>query len=105
MYAIFEDGSHQYRVEANDVISVDCRDVEPGAHLEFSKVLLVAGDGQEPRIGDPCVESAKVVGEVIEHFRDKKVLIQKFRRRKNYRRKKGHRQPYTMIKVTQIVTA
>lgn len=104
MYAIFEDGSHQFRVSEGDQIVVDRRQGDPGSEVIFPKVLLIAGtDGAT--IGAPLVEGAKVVAKIVNQFRDKKIIIQKFRRRKNLRRRKGHRQPYTMIKITQVVTS
>ncbi len=104
MYAIFEDGSHQYRVSEGDVITVDRRDGEAGSSVEFNKVLLVAGQG-EPAIGTPTVPGARVVGTVVRQFRGKKIIIQKFRRRKNMRRRRGHRQPYTSIRITSVVAS
>src|SRR5579883_2335023 len=102
MYAIFEDGSHQYRVREGDRLVVDRRDGEPGAELVFSNVLLIAGtDGAT--IGTPLLEGAKVVAKVVNQFRDKKIIVQKFRRRKNMRRRKGHRQHYTAIQITSVV--
>jgi large subunit ribosomal protein L21 len=76
MYAIFEEGSHQFRVSEGDRI-----DGEPGSEVVFSKVLLIAGDGT-PTIGSPVIEGARVVAKVVNQFRDKKIIIQKFRRRK-----------------------
>ncbi len=102
MYAIFEDGSHQFRVREGDRLIVDRREGEPGTELVFPKVLLVAGDGA-PVIGAPVVEGAKVVAKIVEQFRDKKIIIQKFRRRKNMRRRNGHRQPHTRIQITSVV--
>ncbi|MDR3634063.1 MAG: 50S ribosomal protein L21 [Isosphaeraceae bacterium] len=102
MYAIFEDGSHQFRVREGDRIVVDRREGEPGTELVFPKVMLIAGDGS-PVIGAPVVEGAKVVAKVVEQFRDKKIIIQKFRRRKNVRRRNGHRQPYTRVLITSVV--
>lgn len=101
MYAIFENGSHQYRVREGDEIVIDRRPGEPGTELEFSNVLLVAGDG-EPRIGTPLLASTSVRAQIIDQFRSKKIIIQKFRRRKNYRRRKGHRQPYTLVRITGL---
>lgn len=103
MYAIFEDGSHQFRVSEGDVITVDRRDGEHGAEVTFDKVLLVAGTGGEPTIGLPVVEGAKVVARITRQFRDKKIIIQKFRRRKNMRRRRGHRQPYTTVQITSVI--
>ncbi len=104
MYAIFEDGSHQFRVREGDRIVVDRREGEPGTELVFPKVLLITGAG-EPTIGTPVVEGARVTAKVVEQFRDKKIIIQKFRRRKNMRRRNGHRQPYTTVLITGIATA
>ena len=104
MYAIFEDGSHQFRVRNGDRITVDRREGEVGSEVVFPKVLLLAGDG-EPQIGTPVVGGARVVGQIVDQFRAKKIIIQKFRRRKNVRRRKGHRQPYTMVQITGVGTA
>ncbi|MFO0949926.1 MAG: 50S ribosomal protein L21 [Isosphaeraceae bacterium] len=101
MYAIFEDGSHQFRVKEGDKIVVDRREGEPGSELVFSKVLLVAGDGA-PRVGAPLVEGARVTAKIVDQFKAKKIIIQKFRRRKNMRRRNGHRQPHTMVLITGV---
>ena len=100
MYAIFEDGSRQYRVEVGDVVRLDHREAEVGSSLELGNVLLVAGGG-EPLVGQPLVAGAKVVAEVTGHP-STKTMIQHFRRRKNYRRLRGHRQPYLEVRITQI---
>ena len=104
MYAVFEDGSHQFRVSEGDKIVVDRRQGEPGDEHVFPKVLLIAGDGS-PTIGTPIVAGARVTATILDQFRDKKIIIQKFRRRKNMRRRKGHRQPYTTVRITAIATA
>jgi large subunit ribosomal protein L21 len=104
MYAIFEDGSHQFRVREGDKIVVDRREGEPGNELVFPKVLLITGDGA-PVIGNPVVEGARVTATIVEQFRAKKIIIQKFRRRKNMRRRKGHRQPFTTVLITRVVPA
>lgn len=101
MYAIFEDGSRQYRVEQGSTVVVDYREAEPGQTLEFNRVLLVAG-GAGATVGQPLVPGAKVVSEVVD-LPAKKSMIQHFRRRKNYRRLKGHTQPYVRVKVKEIV--
>ena len=101
MYAIFEDGSHQFRVREGDTIVVD-RDGEPGGEVVFPKVLLLAGNGA-PVIGAPLVEGARVVATIVEEFKDKKIIIQKFRRRKNMRRRNGHRQSHTRVRITSVV--
>jgi large subunit ribosomal protein L21 len=104
MYAIIEDGSHQFRVREGDRVVVDRRDGAPGDAVVFSKVLLIAGDGA-PTIGEPVVPGATVTAVVERQFRDKKIVIQKFRRRKNMRRRNGHRQPLTTVRITGIATA
>lgn len=102
MYAIIEEGSHQFRVREGDRIRVDRRDGKPGDKMVFPKVLLVTGEDGAPRIGLPTVEGAQVTGRIVNQFRAKKIIIQKFRRRKNVRRKNGHRQPFTMVQITSV---
>ncbi len=102
MYAIFENSSHQYRVQEGDQLVIDRQQGEPGAEIQFNKILLIAGaDG--PTIGTPVVEGARIVAKIVEQFRDKKIIIQKFRRRKNYRRRRGHRQYFTRVQITSLV--
>ncbi len=101
MYAVFEDGSRQYRVSEGDVVRVDYRDAEIGSRIEFDRVLLYQSP-EDTRIGQPLVEGARVVGDVVNHP-STKLYIQHFRRRKNYRRLRGHRQPYTAVEVRHIL--
>src|SRR5947207_1413181 len=101
MYAVFEDGSRQYRVQEGQVVRVDYRQADPGAKVEFDRVLLAEKDGAAT-IGRPLIGGARVVGEVVD-TPTVKTFIQRFRRRKNYRRFKGHTQPYTAVRVQQIV--
>jgi large subunit ribosomal protein L21 len=101
MYAIFEDGSHQFRVHEGDRIVVDRREGEPGTELIFSKVLLLAGP-EGTAIGTPVVEGANVGARIVDQFRSKKTIIQKFRHRKNCRRRNGHRQLHTIVQITRI---
>jgi|ERR1019366_4456837 large subunit ribosomal protein L21 len=101
MYAVFEDGARQYRVQEGDVVKLDYRDVQVGSNIEFKRVLLCQNEA-DTRIGQPVLAGASIVGEVVA-FPSTKVYIQHFRRRKNYRRFKGHRQPYTSVKIQQIV--
>lgn len=103
MYAVFEDGSRQYRVSEGEVVKVDFRDAEPGARVEFPRVLLFK-NGEDLQIGQPLVEGMRVVGEVVD-YPSIKVYVQHFRRRKNYRRLRGHRQWYTAVKVSHILAA
>jgi large subunit ribosomal protein L21 len=101
MYAIFEDGSHQFRVHEGDRLVVDRREGEPGTELIFSKVLLVAGP-EGTAIGTPVVEGANVGARIVDQLRSKKIIIQKFRHRKNCRRRNGHRQLHTIVQITRI---
>jgi large subunit ribosomal protein L21 len=103
MYAIVEDGSRQYRVEPNSTVVIDYREIEPGQPIELTKVLLYQ-NGADTLIGQPLVEGARVIGEVTE-LQKKKTVIQKFRRRKNYRRLRGHTQPYLRVRVKHILRA
>jgi large subunit ribosomal protein L21 len=104
MYAIFENGSHQYRVSEGDEIIIDRQPGEPGSTLEFEKVLLVAGPAGA-QIGRPLLAGAKIEATIVDQFRGKKIIIQKFRRRKNYRRRRGHRQPFTTVRITSLVAS
>ncbi|MSR51993.1 MAG: 50S ribosomal protein L21 [Gemmataceae bacterium] len=103
MYAIFEDGSRQYRVSVGDTLQLDHREVAVGSSLELNKVLLYS-NGAEILIGQPVVAGARVIAEVSGHPTTKTV-IQYFRRRKNYRRLKGHRQPYIEVRIKGILKA
>ena len=99
-FAVIRTGGKQYRVEPGTLIRVEKIDGDVGAAVEFNEVLLAGGDAI--RIGTPLVEGAVVRGEIVAHLRDKKVLIFKKKRRKNYRRRRGHRQSLTTVKVTEI---
>jgi large subunit ribosomal protein L21 len=100
-YAVFEDGSRQYRVSEGDVVTVDYRDVEVGKDVELTRVLLYKKDA-DIKIGLPLLEGMRILGTVVDHP-STKLYIQKFRKRKNYRRLRGHRQHYTAVKVDQIL--
>lgn len=102
MYAIIENGSHQYRVEEGQVLHIDRRPGDRGDEVVFDKVLLIAGNGGEPSIGDPYVTGASVAATIAQTFRTRKLVIRKFRRRKGYRRKKGHRQYFTAVRITRV---
>lgn len=101
MYAIFTDGGRQYRVEPGMELDVDFREIAQGETLTFDNVLAVGGD-DGLKLGSPSVSGAKVTASVIGAKQDKKIYIQKFRRRKNSRRRTGHRQIHTRIKVEEI---
>jgi large subunit ribosomal protein L21 len=105
MYAIIEDGSHQFKVREGDHVRVDRREGKAGDEVVFPRVLLVAGGPTGPTIGTPQIEGAQVVAKIVDQFRTKKIIIQKFRRRKNVRRRRGHRQPYTTVRITSLVHA
>jgi len=101
MYAVIATGGKQYRVAEGDVVQLEKLEGEPGAAIEFDKVLMV-GQGADVRIGKPYVEGGKVTGTVQSHGKTDKVTIVKFRRRKHYLRQGTHRQQYTKVKITGI---
>jgi large subunit ribosomal protein L21 len=102
VYAIFEDGGRQYRVQEGDLIRVDLRDLGESQQIEFDHVLLV-GEGEGVKIGQPYVSGAKVVADVKGEIKGEKVVGIVFRRRKNVRVKRGHRQRHLDVTVKQIV--
>lgn len=103
MYAIFEDGGRQYRVQEGDTLRVDLRDLDEGQNrVEFTQVLML-GQGADARIGQPFVEGAKVIARVNGEIKGEKVVGVVFRRRKNVNRKRGHRQRHLDVTVEQIV--
>ena len=97
-YAVIETGGKQYRIRNRDVISVERLEAEPGAEVTFDRVLAVS-NGRELIVGAPTVPDASITGTVMEHFRAPKVIAFKFKRRKGYRRKQGHRQELTRVKI------
>jgi large subunit ribosomal protein L21 len=102
VYAIIEDGAHQYKVEEGQTLEVQRHDLEEGQNeIEFDHVLMVGGSG-DPRIGQPYVEGAKVRATVAGEIKGEKITIQKIRRRKTYRRKAGHRQKYLRVTIDKI---
>ena len=101
MYAIIETGGKQYRVENGDQIAVEKLGVEDGAKVVFDKVLVV-GDGADIKVGAPYVDGVTVEGNAIETGKGKKVIIFKYKAKKDYRKKQGHRQPYTLVEITSI---
>lgn len=100
-YAIFTTGGKQYKVTQGDRINVEKLDLPVGEHTSFSNVLLVS-DGSALKIGDPYVEGATITAEVLDQFRDKKVLSFKFRRRKGFHKTHGHRRHLTKLSITGI---
>lgn len=101
MYAIIRSGGKQYRAEVGATIDVDRLPQQVGDSIDISDVLLVA-DGDETRIGQPQVDGASVAATVVDQFRGKKIIVYKYRQRTNYRRKQGHRQYYTRLRIEDI---
>jgi len=101
MYAIIETGGKQYCVREGDALDVEKLPAEAGEEVVFDRVLLVGG-AEEVKIGRPVVEGARVVGRVLNHGRGRKIIVFKYKPKKNYRRKQGHRQPYTQVLVEKI---
>ncbi len=101
MYAIIVDGGRQYKVVEGQELEVDYRDLSAGSPLEFRKVLA-GSDGSSLRFGAPALEGAVVTAKVLGVFQGEKLVIQKFRRRKTYRRRTGHRQLHTRVKIDKI---
>jgi large subunit ribosomal protein L21 len=99
-HAVIRTGGKQYRVNEGDTIAVAKLAGDPGAKVEFGEVLLLGGD--TAKVGKPTVAGAKVSGEIVAQELDEKITIFKFKRRKKYRRKKGHRQELTSVKITGI---
>lgn len=101
MYAIIETGGKQYRVQEGDVITVEKLNVAAGENVEFDRVLALS-DGNTVEVGTPVLETAKVYGSVVENGKGEKVIIFKYKSKKDYRKKQGHRQPYTMVKIESL---
>ena len=105
MYAVIKTGGKQYRVAADEKLAIEKIAGEAGAEVVFTDVLMVGSEGAEAKIGMPAVAGAKVVAEVVEQGRAAKVIAFKKRRRKNSRRKRGHRQHQTVVRIKEIVGA
>ena len=101
MFSIIEQAGVQYKVNQCDVVDFPLLDAEPGAEITVDRVLLVA-DGDTVKVGTPVVDGAQVKASVVKHFKDDKVLVMKKHRRKDYKRKNGHRQQYTQVKIVGI---
>ena len=104
MYAIIESCGRQYKVSEGDVVFFEKLDDEEGKKVKFDKVILVSNEGKV-EVGTPYVKGAKVEGKVVAHGKSKKIIVFKYKAKKNYRRKQGHRQPYTKVEITSIKTA
>lgn len=101
MYAVIKTGGKQYRVEQGNVIYVEKISAQADDAVTFDEVLLVS-DGVETKIGAPTVEGAKVEGKVLAQVKGKKIVVYKYKAKKNERKKQGHRQPYTKVEITAI---
>ena len=102
MYAIIESCGRQYKVAEGDVVFFEKLDAEEGKKVKFDKVILVS-DGKKVQVGNPYVKGIKVEGKVVAHGKGKKIIVYKMKPKVNYRRKYGHRQPYTKVEITSIV--
>lgn len=102
MYAIIETGGKQYRVRPGDTIEVERLEADPGSTLEMERVLMVGGEDTEARVGRPTVSNAVVRAEVLDHARGEKVLVFRFKSKVRYRRRTGHRQHLTRLRITDI---
>ena len=102
MYAIIRDRGMQYRVEEGQIVEIALLDAEPGSQVELGEVLLIGG-GESAQVGSPLVEGAKVLGKVLGEAKGDKIVVFKYKNKKRYRRRTGHRQQYTRIAINQIV--
>jgi len=102
MYAVVATGGKQYRVVPGDVIQIEKVPGEVGESVELDQVLLVAPDEGDIIVGRPMVEGARVVGSIVGQRRGRKIIVQKFKRRKRYRRRTGHRQEYRQLRINSI---
>ena len=101
MYAIIESCGKQYKVAEGDVVFFEKLDIEEGGNIIFDKVILVSEE-EKVQVGNPYVKGAKVEGTVLSHGKAKKIIVFKMKAKKNYRRKQGHRQPYTKVEIKTI---
>ena len=101
IYAIIQTGGKQYRVSEGDVVSIEKLTAAEGEEVVFDQVLTVVSDS-DIKIGKPVVEGAKVTAKVVEHGKGKKILVFKYKAKSNYRKRQGHRQPYTKVEISKI---
>jgi large subunit ribosomal protein L21 len=101
MYAIIRTGGKQFRAEPGKTLRIPSVDIEPGQSLTFDDVLL-GGDGDTVKVGLPTVAGAAVTAQVVRHGKGEKIIVFKFKRRKNYRRKQGHRQKFTEVRINDV---
>lgn len=102
MHAVIKTGGKQYIVKPGDIIDIEKISGEPGEEINFEEVLLVSADGEDVKVGSPLVESARVEGKIVRQKKGEKIVVFKFKRRKGYRKKAGHRQNLTSVEITGI---
>ena len=102
MHAVIKTGGKQYIVKPGDIIDIEKISGEPGEEVNFEEVLLVSADGEDVKVGSPLVESARVEGKIVKQKKGEKIVVFKFKRRKGYRKKAGHRQNLTSVEITSI---
>ena len=100
-FAVIETGGKQYMVQEGDVVKIELLAGEEGEKVTFDKVLLV-DDGSKTDVGSPYISGKKVMGEIVENGRDKKISVMRFKKKTTYRRHYGHRQPFTMVKIENV---
>ena len=104
MYAIIRDRGTQYRIEQGQVLEIALIDAEPGSQLELGEVLMIGGGDDQARVGTPLVAGAKVLARVLGETKGDKIIVFKYKNKKRYRRRTGHRQKYTSIAISEIVS-
>ncbi|MCQ2604745.1 MAG: 50S ribosomal protein L21 [Spirochaetia bacterium] len=104
MYALIDMKGKQYKAEKGALLRMDRIDAEKGSSVEFDTIMLLSDEGTQ-KIGTPYLEGVKVTGTVEDQIKDTKVIVMKYKRRKNYKRTRGHRAQYTIVKVTDIIGA
>jgi large subunit ribosomal protein L21 len=102
MYAIFRSGDKQFRAEPGQTVRIPSIDADVGDTVTFDQVLVTGGADDEVNVGAPLLDGASVTAEVVRHGKDRKIIVFKWKRRKNYRRKQGHRQKFTEVRIGEI---
>lgn len=102
MYAVIESGGKQHKVTEGEILRVEKLDAESGTEIVFDKIMMVKTDDDKVMIGKPYIENASVTAEVVDQGKHKKIIIFKYKRKKNYQRKQGHRQRYTALRIKAI---
>ncbi len=102
MYAVIKTGGKQHAVKEGEVLRVEKLDAEAGAEFVFDEVLMIKGNDNKVAVGTPLLKNASVTAEIVEHGRGKKIIVFKYKRKKNYQRKQGHRQDFTAVRIKAI---